>query len=56
MENSNISMVVRIPHASIIRFFVIHVEEYEGYAIWWNDGILRDVFNLDNKYPEDIFV
>ena len=49
-------MAVRIPHASIICFFVIHAEEYEGYAIWWNDGKLQNVFNLDKKYPKDIFV
>jgi hypothetical protein len=34
MEHLNESMAVKIPHAGIIHFFAIHVEEYEGYAFW----------------------
>jgi hypothetical protein len=30
----NKSMAVRIAHAGVIHFFVIHAEEYEGYAFW----------------------
>jgi hypothetical protein len=56
MEYLNESMAVRIPHVGVIRFFAIHAEEYEGYAFWWNGGTLRDMFNLDNRYPEDILV
>jgi hypothetical protein len=49
-------MAVRITHAGVIRFFAFHIEEYEGYAFWWNGGTLRDLFNLDNRYPEDILI
>jgi serine/threonine protein kinase len=27
---------------------------YEGYAFWWNGGTLRDMFNLDNRYGDNI--
>jgi hypothetical protein len=56
MEHLNKSMAVRIAHAGVIHFFAIYAEEYEGYAFWWNGGILWDMFNLDNTYSEDIFV
>jgi hypothetical protein len=54
MEHQNESMVVMIPHAGVIRFVAIHAERYEGYAFWWNGGTLRDMFNLDNRYSDDI--
>ena len=47
-------MAVTIPHVGVIRFAAIHVERYEGYAFWWNGGILRDMFNLDNRYDNNI--
>jgi hypothetical protein len=54
MEHQNESMAVMIPHASVIRFATIHAEKYEGYAFWWNGGTLRDMFNLDNRYGDNI--
>ena len=54
MEYQNESMVVTIPHASVIRFAAIHAEMYEGYTFWWNDRTLRDIFNLDNRYSDNI--
>jgi hypothetical protein len=56
MEHLNESMVVRIAYAGVICFFAIHVEEYVGYALWRNGRTPRDMFNLDNRYPEDILV
>jgi serine/threonine protein kinase len=47
-------MAVTIPHAGIIRFAAIHAERYEGYAFWWNGGTLQDMFNLDNRYGDNI--
>jgi serine/threonine protein kinase len=47
-------MAVTIPHAGVIRFSAIHAERYEGYAFWWNGGTLWDMFNLDNRYSDDI--
>jgi hypothetical protein len=54
MEHQNESMAVTILHACVIRFAVIHAERYEGYAFWWNGGTLWDMFNLDNKYGDNI--
>ena len=54
-EHQNESMAVTIPHAGVIRFAAIHAELYEGYAFWWNGGTLRDMFNLDNQYGENIY-
>jgi hypothetical protein len=45
---------VTIPHAGVVRFAAIHAERYEGYAFWWNGGTLRDMFNLDNGYGDNI--
>ena len=54
MEHQNELMAVTILHASVIQFAAIHVEKYEGYAFWWNGGTLRDIFNLDNRYGDNI--
>jgi serine/threonine protein kinase len=54
MEHQNESMAVTIPHPGVIKFSAIHVEIYEGYAYWWNGGTLRDMFNLDGRYGNDI--
>jgi hypothetical protein len=54
MEHQNESMAVTIPHAGVVRFAAIHAERYEGYAFWWNGGTLRDMFNLDNGYGDNI--
>jgi hypothetical protein len=54
MEHQNELMAVTIPHASVIRFAAIHAERYKGYAFWWNGGTLRDMFNLDNRYGDNI--
>jgi hypothetical protein len=54
MEHQNESMAVTIPHAGVIRFAAIHAERYKGYAFWWNGGTLRDMFNLDNRYGDNI--
>src|SRR5665811_53036 len=54
LEHQNESMAVTIPHAGVIRFVAVHAQRYEGYAFWWNGGTLRDMFNLDNYYGEDI--
>jgi hypothetical protein len=54
MEHQNELMAVMIPHAGVIRFAAIHAERYEGYALWWNGGTLRDMFNLDNRYGDNI--
>jgi hypothetical protein len=54
MEHQNESMVATIPHAGVIRFVAIHAERYEGYEFWWNGGTLRDMFNLDNRYSDNI--
>jgi serine/threonine protein kinase len=53
-------MAVTIPHPGVIKFAAIHAEIYgeiyEGYAYWWNGGTLRDMFNLDGRYSDDITV
>jgi serine/threonine protein kinase len=54
MEYQNEAMAVTIPHVGVIRFAAIHAEKYEGYAFWWNGGTLRDMFNLDNRYGNNI--
>jgi hypothetical protein len=54
MEHQNESMAVTIPHASVIRFAAIHAKRYKGYAFWWNGGTLWDMFNLDNRYGDNI--
>ena len=54
IEHQNKWMEVTIPHAGVIQFGAIHVERYEGYAFWWNGGTLRDMFNLDNRYGDNI--
>jgi hypothetical protein len=54
MEHQNKSMAVTIPHTGVIRFATIHAERYEGYAFWWNGGTLWDMFNLDNRYGDNI--
>jgi hypothetical protein len=54
MEHQNESMAVTIPHPSVVKFAAIHDEIYEGYAYWWNGGTLRDMFNLDGRYGNDI--
>ena len=56
MEHQNKLMAVMIPHVGFIRFTAIYAERYEGYAFWWNDGTLRDMFNLDNRYGDSITV
>jgi serine/threonine protein kinase len=54
MEHQNESMALTILHDGVIRFAAIHAERYEGYAFWWNGGILRDMFTLDNRYGDNI--
>jgi serine/threonine protein kinase len=54
MEHQNESMAVTIPHAGVIRFAAIHAERYEGYVFKWNGGTLWDMFNLDNRYGDNI--
>jgi hypothetical protein len=54
MEHQNESMVVTIPHPCVIKFAAIHAEIHEGYAYWWNGGILRDMINLDGRYGDNI--
>lgn len=56
MELQNELMAIRILHGSIIRFVVIHDQKYEGYANWWNGGILQEMFTLDNRYGKNIFL
>ena len=55
MEHQNESMAVRIPHARIIQYVAIHVQKYKSYGYWWNGGTLREMFNLDNAYGDDIY-
>ena len=43
-----------IPHASVIRFAIIHAEKYKGCAFQWNGVTLQDMFNLDNHYGNNI--
>ena len=47
-------MAMTIPHASVIQFVAIHAERYKEYTLWWNDGTLRDIFDLDNRYDDNI--
>ena len=54
MEHQNESMAMTIPHAGVKRFAAIHAEKYKGYVFWWNGRILRDMFNLDNEYGDNI--
>ena len=54
MEHQNELMAMTIPHLGVIKFVAIHVEIYEEYAYWWNGGTLRDMFNLDGRYGDDI--
>jgi hypothetical protein len=54
MEHQNESMAVTIPHVGVIRFAAIHAERYKVYAFWWNGGIIRDMFNLDNRYGDNM--
>ena len=53
-EYHNISMAMTIPYASVIQFATIHVERYKGYAFWWNSRTLRDMFNLEYRYSDNI--
>ena len=55
LEHQNESMAVRISHPGVIRYVAIHAHKYEGYAYWWNGGTLRQMFNLDNAYGDDIY-
>ena len=54
MEHQNELMAVTIPHVGVIQFAVIYAERYEGYAFWWNGRILWNIFNLDNRYGNNI--
>jgi hypothetical protein len=48
-------MVVTIPYAGVIRHVAIYAQRYEGYAYWWNGGTLQEMFDLDNRYGENIY-
>jgi hypothetical protein len=56
LEHQNESMAVRIPHSRVIRFVAVHARTNEGYSYWWNGGTLRQMLNLDNDYPDNIYV
>jgi hypothetical protein len=56
LEHHNETMAARIPHAGVIRFAAVHATNYEGCAYWWNGGTLRQMLNMDNDYPDNIFI
>lgn len=54
MEYQNETMAVRIRHAGVITFNAVHAMKNEGYAFWWNGGILQNMMKLDNFYLDNI--